>query len=113
MAAGSWGDQVVKTAGHSKPQANRAWSITTYLILLACASTIPLGLLVGVAGYNFLSSVRQTARSEFEDRLALFRNGIELRLANIVEDLQVLAQSPSLQKGDIDSFRDHAVAAVR
>jgi PAS domain S-box-containing protein len=43
-----------------------------------------------------------------EDRLRLLRSGVELKIANVIEDLQVLARSPALQDGDLAEFSRHA-----
>src|ERR1041384_8416944 len=52
-------------------------------------------------------------KAEYEDRLRLMRNATELRLANIIEDLQILALSPSLARGSLAEFREHAVQSVK
>ena len=41
------------------------------------------------------------------------RNATELRVANIIEDLQILALSPSLTGRDFAAFREHAVETVK
>ena len=41
------------------------------------------------------------------------RNATELRVANIIEDLQILALSPLLAAGRFDEFRSHAVDTVK
>jgi two-component sensor histidine kinase len=52
-------------------------------------------------------------RADLTARLYLFRNGIELRIANIVADVEVLARSPALQRGDFDELRRHAIDVVQ
>ncbi len=52
-------------------------------------------------------------KADYEDRLRLMRNATELRVANIIEDLQVLALSPSLSEGRFADFREHAIQAVK
>jgi two-component sensor histidine kinase len=66
-----------------------------------------------VFGAALISDASHRARVEFEDRLRLLRNGIELRLANVIEDLAILARSPSLRERNFAEFREHAVEAVQ
>jgi PAS domain S-box-containing protein len=88
---------------------NRGWSIPTYLIALAIASTLPIAIVAGVLAYHVVSESSQRARLELEERLTLLRSALELRVTNVIEDLQVLARSPSLQDGNLAEFRRHAV----
>ena len=47
-----------------------------------------------------------------EDRVRLLRSAIELRIANVIEDLEVLTRSPALQKNNLSEFREHAIEVV-
>jgi two-component sensor histidine kinase len=90
----------------------REWPVSTYLVALALATFIPVTVCSAFLAYHFVSESSQLIRYEYEDKLRLMRNATELRVANIVEDLQVLALSPPLQQGRFAEFRDHAVRAV-
>jgi PAS domain S-box-containing protein len=93
--------------------AGRGWSIRAHLVALALASTLPIAVVAGFFAYNLVDESSQRGRAEFQSRLYFFRNGIELRLSNVVEDVEVLAQSPALQRGDFDEFRRYANDVVR
>jgi PAS domain S-box-containing protein len=90
----------------------QAWSIRAYLIALALSSTVPIAVVAGFFAYHLVSDSSQRMRSDFEDRLRLLRNAIELRIANVIEDVEVLARSPALQRGDLAEFREHAARTV-
>src|SRR5262245_41191165 len=89
----------------------RVWSIPTHLIAVALASTVPIAVVAGALAYHLLSVAAQNQRHDVEERLRLLRDAVEMRLANVIEDLQVLARSPALQDGHLEEFRRHAVEA--
>jgi len=89
------------------------WPVSAYLLILAIATSIPIAACAGVLAYHFVAESSQSRKVEYEDRLRLMRNATELRVANIIEDLQILALSPSLADGRLTEFRDHAIDAVR
>jgi two-component sensor histidine kinase len=87
--------------------------VSAYLLVLAIATSLPV---VGCAAFvatHFVAESSQLTKAEYEDRLRLMRNATELRLANIIEDLQILALSPQLAQGNFAEFRDHAMQAVK
>jgi PAS domain S-box-containing protein len=88
--------------------ARRGWSIRAYLLALALGSTLPIAVVAGFFAYHLVSDSSQQVRADLQARLYLFRNGIELRITNVIEDVEVLARSPALQRGDFDEFRRHA-----
>ena len=94
-------------------RASRSWPVSAYLLVLAIATSLPVVGCAAFVAYHFVAESSQLMKAEYEDRLRLMRNATELRLANIIEDLQILALSPSLAKGSLTEFRDHAVQAVR
>ncbi|BAM92375.1 putative sensor histidine kinase [Bradyrhizobium oligotrophicum S58] len=89
------------------------WPISAYLLILALATSIPITACAAFLAYHFVAESSQYRKVEYEDRLRLMRNATELRVANIIEDLQVLALSPSLADGRFTEFRDHAIDAVK
>jgi PAS domain S-box-containing protein len=93
--------------------AGRGWSIRSYLLALALASTLPLAAVAGFFAYSLVSDSSQQVRADLQARLYLFRNGIELRIANVIEDVEILARSPALQRGDFDEFRRYASDVAR
>jgi two-component sensor histidine kinase len=90
----------------------RSWSIKSYLNAVSFASTFPIALVAGLLAYNLLENAAQKTRSEVEDRVRLLRSAIELRIANVIEDLEVLTRSPALQKNNLSEFREHAIEVV-
>jgi len=86
----------------------RGWSIRAYLVALALSSTLPIAIAAGIFAYDLVSASARNTRTELEDRLRLLRNGIELRIDNVVEDLEILARSPALQDARLSDFRKHA-----
>jgi len=91
----------------------RTWSVSTYLLLLALSTAIPVAACAAFLAYHFVAESSQLTKADYEDRLRLMRNAAELRVANIIEDLQVLALSPSLSRQDFAQFREHAIEAVK
>ena len=89
------------------------WPVSAYLLSLAIATSLPIAACAAFVAYHFVAESSQLTKAEYEDRLRLMRNATELRVANIIEDMQVLALSPSLAQGNFAAFREHAVAAVK
>lgn len=94
-------------------RAGGSWPVSAYLLLLAVATAFPVAACAAFLAYHFVGESSQLTKADYEDRLRLMRNATELRVANIIEDLQVLALSPSLADGRFAEFREHAVEAVR
>src|SRR6185295_1463746 len=92
---------------------SRSWPVSAYLLVLAIATSLPVVGCAAFVAYHFVAESSQLMKAEYEDRLRLMRNATELRVANIIEDLQILALSPSLEKGGLTEFREHAVQAVK
>ncbi|MBR0778146.1 sensor histidine kinase [Bradyrhizobium diazoefficiens] len=90
----------------------RTWPVSAYLLLLAIATAVPVTACAAFLAYHFVAESSQLTRAEYEDRLRLMRNAADLRIANIIDDLQVLALSPSLSQQRFAEFREHAVQAV-
>jgi two-component sensor histidine kinase len=82
-------------------------------LVLAIATSLPVVGCAAFVAYHFVAESSQLMKAEYEDRLRLMRNATELRVANIIEDLQILALSPSLGQGNLAEFREHAVQAVK
>lgn len=91
----------------------RTWPVSTYLLLLALTTAIPVAIGAAFLAYHFVAEASQLARAEYEDRLRLMRNATDLRVTNIIDDLQVLALSPSLSQQRFSEFRDHAIQTVK
>ncbi|CCE01860.1 sensor histidine kinase [Bradyrhizobium sp. STM 3809] len=98
----------VRLAGRSG-----TWPISAYLLILALATSIPITACAAFLAYHFVAESSQYRKVEYEDRLRLMRNATELRVANIIEDLQILALSPLLANGRFAEFRAHAIDAVK
>jgi two-component sensor histidine kinase len=94
-------------------RASRSWPVSAYLLVLAIATSLPVVGCAAFVAYHFVAESSQLMKAEYEDRLRLMRNATELRLANIIEDMQILALSPSLAKGSFSEFREHAVQSVK
>jgi two-component sensor histidine kinase len=94
-------------------RASGSWPISAYLLVLAIATSLPVVGSAAFVAYHFVAESSQLRKAEYEDRLRLMRNAAELRVANIIEDLQILALSPLLAQGAFAEFREHAVQAVK
>jgi hypothetical protein len=93
------------------PQARKPHTLGTSLSLFALACTVPVvAVAIGLV-YFLLSESYARTQAELVDRRDLMANAVELRIQNVVEDLQVLAASPALRTRDFQSFRDHMVEA--
>jgi two-component sensor histidine kinase len=90
-----------------------SWPVSAYLLVLAIATAIPVAACAAFLAYHFVAESSLVTKAEYEDRLRLMRNATELRIANIIEDLQVLALSPALSEGRFAEFRDHAIEAAK
>ena len=91
----------------------RTWPVSAYLLLLAITTAVPVTACAAFLAYHFVAESSQLTKAEYEDRLRLMRNAADLRIANIIDDLQVLALSPSLAQDRFAEFREHAVQAVK
>lgn len=91
----------------------RARPISAYLVALALVTSLPISGAAAFLAYHFVSESSHLLRTEYEDRLRLMRNATELRVANVIDDLQVLALSPLLQQERLTDFRNHAIEAVK
>lgn len=89
------------------------WPVSAYLLVLAIATSLPVAFCAAFLAYHFVAESSQLTKADYEDRLRLMRNATELRVANIIEDMQVLALSPSLADGNFAAFRQHAVQSVK
>jgi two-component sensor histidine kinase len=87
--------------------------VSIYLLILAITTALPVAGCAAFLAYHFVSESSRVTKTEYEDRLRLMRNATELRVANIIEDLQLLALSPSLSDGRFAEFREHAIQAVK
>jgi hypothetical protein len=94
-------------------RASGTWPVSAYLLVLAIAASLPVVACAAFLAYHFVAESSQLTKAEYEDRLRLMRNATELRVTNIIEDLQVLALSPSLSEGRLAEFRGHAVQAAK
>lgn len=89
------------------------WPVSAYLLVLAIATALPVVGCAAFVAYHFVAESSQLTKAEYEDRLRLMRNATELRVANIIEDLQILALSPLIAQGNFAEFREHALEAVK
>jgi two-component sensor histidine kinase len=94
-----------------RPQ--HGWPIAGYLIGVALASSIPIAIVAALLSYSLVTSSAEQKRAEFTERLRLFRTGLELRMSNVIEDLQVLALSPALLRADWAAFRPYAIDTLK
>jgi len=90
-----------------------SWPVSAYLLMLALATAVPVAACAAFLAYHFVAETSQLTKAEYEDRLRLMRNATELRITNIIEDLQVLALSPTLSQGRFEEFRQHAIQAAK
>jgi len=85
--------------------------LRAHLLRLTLACSIPIVLAACVLGYFFVENEYQRAQSMVDERIRLMKNALELRVGNIIEDLQVLASAPPLQDGNLASFHQYATKA--
>jgi two-component sensor histidine kinase len=90
---------------------SRPWPLRLHLLALTLACTLPIMILAGLLAFQFVSEEHHRIQADVAERLRLMRIAVELRLDNLIEDLQVLAASPTLQDGRLDEFRRHLVDA--
>ena len=88
-------------------------SLRASLFALAVACTIPIALVAGGLVWFFTAKQFDQYERDLSDRAALMLTAVELKIQNVVEDLQVLAESPALSAGDFEKFNAHMMAANR
>jgi two-component sensor histidine kinase len=104
---------LARTGGIGSRRAVGSWPVSAYLLLLAIATSIPVAVCAAFLAYHFVAESSQLVKTEYEIRLRLMRNATELRIANIIEDLQILALSPALTEPRFAEFRQHALESVK
>src|SRR3954465_15076391 len=82
-------------------------SLRSSLFALAVACTIPIALVACGLVWFFTTKEFDQYERDLADRAALMLNAVELKLQNVLEDLQVLAESPTIAAGDFESFGAH------
>jgi two-component sensor histidine kinase len=86
-------------------------SLRSSLFALAVACTIPIALVAGGLVWFFTAKEFDQNERDLSDRAALALTAVELRIQNVIEDLQVLAESPAVAAGDFQTFGAHMRAA--
>ena len=87
-----------------------SWPISRYLVVLTLATSLPVAGCAAFLAYHFVAESSQLTKAEYEDRVRLMRNATELRIANIIEDLQILACRRPCRT---DSLRDSGITRLR
>jgi hypothetical protein len=87
-------------------------TFTTALSFFAVACTLPVAAVTACFLYFILVTSYENTQSDLADRRDLMAGAVELRIQNVIEDLQVLATSPALRTRDFASFREHMVDAA-
>lgn len=88
-------------------------SLRASLFALAVACTIPIALVAGGLVWFFTAKESGQYERDLSDRAALMLTAVELKIQNVVEDLQILAESPALAAGDFARFGTHMLSANR
>src|ERR1043166_2075689 len=78
-------------------------SLRTSLFALAVACTIPTALVACGLVWFFTTKEFDQYERNLSDRAALMLTAIELKVQNVLEDLQILAESPALAAGDFET----------
>jgi two-component sensor histidine kinase len=85
--------------------------LRTHLLWLTLACSIPIVVTACVLGFFFVAHEYERAETTVDERIRLMKNALELRVGNIIEDLQVLASAPALQDDNLALFHAYAVRA--
>ena len=88
-------------------------SLKASLLTLAVACTIPIALVATSLVWFFTQKEIGQYERDLSDRAALMLTAVELKIQNVIDDLQVLAESPALTKGDFEAFSAHMLGANR
>ena len=105
--------------GQVLEQPNLKWaslkrpSLRNSLFALAVACTIPIALVACGLVWFFTTKEFDQYERDLSDRAALMLNAVELKIQNVLEDLQILAESPAIAAGDFKTFGAHMQAANR
>src|SRR3954468_11038978 len=87
-------------------------SLRSSLFALAVACTIPIALVACGLVWFFTTKEFDQYERDLADRAALMLNAVELKIQNVMENLQVLAESPAIAAGDFARFETHVRAAA-
>jgi two-component sensor histidine kinase len=91
----------------------RPSTVRAYLFFIAVICTLPLALFGGYFAYRVVSESAQQDEAAVRERLFLMRSAIDQRIEKVIVELQVLANSPDLQSGDLERFKSHAAETSR
>lgn len=91
----------------------RPSTVRAYLFLIAVICTLPPALFGGYFAYRVVSESAQQEEAAVRERLFLMRSAIDQRIEKVIVELQVLANSPDLQSGDLERFKAHAIETSR
>jgi len=86
-------------------------SLRTSLFALAVACTIPIALVACGLVWYFTAKEFDQYERDLADRAALALTAVELKVQSVLEDLQILAESPAIAAGDFETFGTHLRAA--
>jgi signal transduction histidine kinase/ActR/RegA family two-component response regulator len=82
------------------------------LLALAFAAIVPIALIAAIGAALLLLQQRHQAERAALDFTRAFANAIEAELGRSMAVLSVLATSPTLDRGDVDTFRDIALSVL-
>jgi PAS domain S-box-containing protein len=95
----------------SSPKPRRSWSIRARLALLALAGVLPLVVFATILSMSAIERERTTVRGQAHDRAASLLAAVDRQVAATQTSLELLAASPALTSGDLESFHRLATSA--
>src|SRR6516225_12391503 len=82
-------------------------------MMLACVSSLPLGVLGCVTAISFIEARRVALKHEVAGKVNGLLNDIDGQIGAIQVELEVLSQLPSIQSGDLATFDRQLRAAIQ
>ncbi len=92
---------------------HRNLGIQARLMILACVTALPLVVLAGAITISFIEAQRAQVRNEVAGRVKGLLADLDRQLRAIQVELEVLANLPSIQGGDLTTFDRQLRAAIK
>jgi PAS domain S-box-containing protein len=90
----------------------RAWPIRLHLVLFAIALLTPILVFSSLLAHQFISSERRSNEHQVLSIARAIAAGADREIAGMISTLKALANSPSLQSGDLAAFYAQAQIAL-
>ena len=95
------------------PGSRRPWSLRWYLLLLTGGTVLPVLVFSGLVVSQLAGQMRSDAERRLQRAAHMMTFSFEREASSTIRTLQALAQSASLDRGDLEGFRAEALRVQR